>query len=129
MKEYQLAEVFQEVTLSTEVPSVEHNKKHKTKDVVETGNGTSDLDGKTASPTSHASPMANAEEEADNQVIREQNNETLGKNAKRGHHKLKGSTSHKKQALLKTLAVPESGYSHQQRAKKNRRGRKSTQLS
>ena len=129
MKEYELAEIFQKVTLSTEVPVVEH-KKHKTKDTTEAENGTSESEEKTtASPASATSPIANAEEEANNRVIGEQNNETLGKKAKRGHHKGKASTSHKKQALLKTLAVPESGYSRQQRAKKNRRGRKSTQLS
>lgn len=129
MKEYELAEIFQEVTLSTEEPAVEH-KKHKTKDTTESGNGTFESEGMaSASATSATSSIGNMEEEADNQVIREQNNETLGKKTKRGHHKVKGSASHKKQALLKTLAVPESGYSRQQRAKKNRRGRKSTQLS
>ena len=57
-------------------------------------------------------------------VVEEQNNETLRKKSKKSNAKSKGDSD--KTSLLKSLVAE---YSRDERAKKNRRGRKSANLS
>jgi len=119
VKEYELAEIYDTVTLPMEATTESLDKNQQ-----QGGPKSSNQLGEDALD----------DRESANKVIGEQNNETtLGKKTKRGggghHNKGKGhNKNNKKSALLKTL-VPDSGYSRRERAKKNRRGRKSTHLS
>jgi hypothetical protein len=117
VKEYALAEIFDAVTLSpisdTSTPLIE--------DILQ------GVDSST-STTSTTVPSEKYVEQPDREEIEdveEQNNETLRKKTKKSGAKSK-SESTKKSSLLKSLVTD---YSRDERAKKNRRGRKWSNLS
>lgn len=118
MKEYALAEIFDAVTMApaseTQTPILE--------DTLVQGAETP------SSTTSSSVPSEKYIEQPDRdeiEDIEEQNNETLRKKSKKAGAKSKGEST-KKSSLLKSLVTE---YSRDERAKKNRRGRKWTNLS
>lgn len=118
MKEYALAEIFDAVTMApvseTQTPLLEES--------ILQGADTP------TSTTSSSVPSEKYVEQPDRdeiEDIEEQNNETLRKKTKKSGAKSK-SESTKKSSLLKSLVTD---YSRDERAKKNRRGRKWTNLS
>lgn len=126
MKEYALAEIFDAVTLAptsdTPTPQLE--------DVLLTQQGV-DTSSSTSSTTSTTVPSERYVEQADREEsedVDEQNNETLRKksNKKSSSGAKSKSESTKKSSLLKSLVTD---YSRDERAKKNRRGRKWSNLS
>ncbi|XP_046643294.1 uncharacterized protein LOC124328524 isoform X2 [Daphnia pulicaria] len=126
VKEYALAEIFDAVTLAptsdTPTPQLE--------DVLLTQQGV-DTSSSTSSTTSTTVPSERYVEQADREEsedVDEQNNETLRKksNKKSSSGAKSKSESTKKSSLLKSLVTD---YSRDERAKKNRRGRKWSNLS
>ncbi|XP_057379157.1 spondin-2-like [Daphnia carinata] len=118
VKEYALAEIFDAVTMAptseTQTPILE--------DTLLQGAETP------SSTTSSSVPSEKYIEQSDRdeiEDIEEQNNETLRKKSKKSGVKSKGEST-KKSSLLKSLVTE---YSRDERAKKNRRGRKWTNLS
>ncbi|XP_046643296.1 uncharacterized protein LOC124328524 isoform X3 [Daphnia pulicaria] len=125
VKEYALAEIFDAVTLAptsdTPTPQLE--------DVLLTQQGV-DTSSSTSSTTSTTVPSERYVEQADREEsedVDEQNNETLRKksNKKSSSGAKSKSESTKKSSLLKSLVTD---YSRDERAKKNRRGRKWSNL-
>ena len=118
MKEYALAEIFDAVTLApisdTPTPLLE--------DILLQGVDSSTSTTSTTVPSEKYVEQPDREESED---VDEQNNETLRKKSKKSGAKSK-SESTKKSSLLKSLVTE---YSRDERAKKNRRGRKWSNLS
>lgn len=115
MKEYALAEIFDAVTMApfseTETLQLE--------DVPSKGSVSV-----SAFSTSSVTYEKYGEDREEIEELKEQNNETLRKKIKKSSTKSK-SESTEKSSLLKSLMTE---YSRDERAKKNRRGRKSANL-
>lgn len=117
MKEYALAEIFDAVTMAptsdTSTPLLE--------DILQGVDSSTS----TTSTTVPSEKYVEQPDREENEDVEEQNNETLRKKSKKSGAKSK-SESTKKSSLLKSLVTD---YSRDERAKKNRRGRKWSNLS